>query len=128
SGSSPAPIESSRPVVSEGNSTPVEMVTVTHGSPRGTYEVDQEVAASTSNIPMPANRETRTLGQYATDKIKGSVTSTKTSIKQTVTEVKEKITNSHTVKNTKRFYQMGENTGKNWRDIVSENKNNKKEK
>ncbi|MDM5152534.1 hypothetical protein QUF88_00435 [Bacillus sp. DX1.1] len=141
SGSSPAPVEQSRPVVNEGSSTPVEsyrpvvsesspapaeMVTVTHGSPRGTYEVDKEVAASTSDIPMPANRETRTLGQYATDKIKGSVTSTKTSIKQTATEVKEKITNSHTVKNTKRFYQMGENTGKSWRDIVS--KNNKKEK
>ncbi|MBE7106390.1 hypothetical protein FT637_26275 [Bacillus cereus] len=128
SGGSPAPMETSRPVPSGGNPTPVEtprsvpsgsspasadIVTVTHSSPIIPYESDKEVAASRS-------QETRTLGQYTTDKVKN----TTSSMKQKVRGVQERINTSETVQNTKRFYQMGQNTGKSWRDIVSKNKNN----
>ncbi len=128
SGSSPAPMETSRPVPSAGSPAPVEtprsvpsggspasadIVTVTHSSPIIPYESDKEVAASRS-------QETRTLGQYTTDKVKN----TTSSVKQKVRGVQERINTSETVQNTKRFYQMGQNTGKSWRDIVNKNKNN----
>ncbi|MDR4904694.1 hypothetical protein RGW67_28030 [Bacillus mycoides] len=128
SGSSPAPVETSRPVPSGGSPAPVEtprsvpsggspasadIVTVTHSSPIIPYESDKEVAASRS-------QETRKLGQYTTDKVKN----TTSSVKQKVRGVQERIHNSETVQNTKRFYQMGQNTGKSWRDIVNKNKNN----
>ncbi|MEB9673685.1 pLS20_p028 family conjugation system transmembrane protein [Bacillus anthracis] len=128
SGGSPAPMETSRPVPSGGSPAPVETprsvpsggspvsadsVTVTHSSPIIPYESDKEVAASRS-------QETRTLGQYTTDKVKN----TTSSVKQKVRGVQERIHNSETVQNTKRFYQMGQNTGKSWRDIVNKNKNN----
>ncbi len=128
SGSSPAPMETSRPVPSGGSPAPVEtsrlvpsggspasanIVTVTHSSPIIPYESDKEVAAS-------RNQETRTLGQYTTDKVKN----TTSSVKQKVRGVQERINTSETVQNTKRFYQMGQNTGKGWRDIVNKNKNN----
>ncbi|QWI63762.1 hypothetical protein EXW57_29175 (plasmid) [Bacillus mycoides] len=132
SGGSPAPVEASRPVPSGGSPAPVEtprsvpsggspasadIVTVTHSSPIIPYESDKEVAASRS-------QETRTLGQYTTDKVKH----TTSSMKQKVRGVQERINTSETVQNTKRFYQMGQNTGKSWRDIVSKNKNNTDEK
>ncbi|OTY19661.1 MULTISPECIES: pLS20_p028 family conjugation system transmembrane protein [Bacillus cereus group] len=128
SGGSPAPVEASRPVPSGGSPASVEtprsvpsggspasadIVTVTHSSPIIPYESDKEVAASRS-------QETRTLGQYTTDKVKN----TTSSVKQKVRGVQERIHNSETVQNTKRFYQMGQNTGKSWRDIVNKNKNN----
>ncbi|MED0905222.1 pLS20_p028 family conjugation system transmembrane protein [Bacillus nitratireducens] len=128
SGGSPAPVEASRPVPSGGSPASVEtprsvpsggspvsadIVTVTHSSPIIPYEGDKEVAASRS-------QETRTLGQYTTDKVKN----TTSSVKQKVRGVQERIHNSETVQNTKRFYQMGQNTGKSWRDIVNKNKNN----
>ncbi|PEM35710.1 pLS20_p028 family conjugation system transmembrane protein [Bacillus toyonensis] len=128
SGGSPAPVEASRPVPSGGSPAPMEapksapsggspasadIVTVTHSSPIIPYESDKEVAASRS-------QETRTLGQYTTDKVKN----TTSSVKQKVRGVQERIHNSETVQNTKRFYQMGQNTGKSWRDIVNKNKNN----
>ncbi|WP_422424482.1 pLS20_p028 family conjugation system transmembrane protein [Bacillus sp. PSXD-155] len=128
SGGSPAPVETPRSVPSGGSPAPMEapksapsgsspvsadIVTVTHSSPIIPYESDKEVAASRS-------QETRTLGQYTTDKVKN----TKSSMKQKVRGVQERINTSETVQNTKRFYQMGQNTGKSWRDIVSKNKNN----
>ncbi|MGG5737325.1 pLS20_p028 family conjugation system transmembrane protein [Bacillus cereus group sp. IBL03679] len=113
SGSSPAPVETSRPVPSGGSPASADIVTVTHSSPIVPYESDKEVAAS-------RNQETRTLGQYTTDKVKN----TTSSVKQKVRGVQERIHNSETVQNTKRFYQMGQNTGKSWRDIVNKNKNN----
>ncbi|EJR93973.1 hypothetical protein, partial [Bacillus mycoides] len=113
SGSSPTPVEASRPVSSGGSPVSADIVTVTHSSPIIPYESDKEVAASRS-------QETRTLGQYTTDKVKN----TTTSVKQKVRGVQERIHNSETVQNTKRFYQMGQNTGKSWRDIVNKNKNN----
>ncbi|CAH2465181.1 MULTISPECIES: pLS20_p028 family conjugation system transmembrane protein [Bacillus cereus group] len=131
-GSNPTPMETSRPVTSGSNPTPVEsprsvssgsspasadIVTVTQSSPSVPYESDKEVAASSSH-------ETRTLGQYATDTVKNGYNSTTSSVKQTVRGVQERINNSETVQNTKRFYQMGQNTGKGWRDIVNKNKNN----
>ncbi|PHF39628.1 pLS20_p028 family conjugation system transmembrane protein [Bacillus toyonensis] len=127
SGGSPAPVETPRPVPSGGSLAPVEtprsvpsggspasadIVTVTQSSPIIPYESDKEVAASRS-------QETRTLGQYTTDKVKN----TTSSVKQKVRGVQERIHNSETVQNTKRFYQMGQNTGKSWRDIVNKNKN-----
>ncbi|PEU13247.1 hypothetical protein CN525_19865 [Bacillus sp. AFS014408] len=112
-GSSPAPVETSRSVPSGSSPAPADIVTVTHSSPIIPYESDKEVAASRS-------QETRTLGQYTTDKVKN----TTSSVKQKVRGVQELIHNSETVQNTKRFYQMGQNTGKSWRDIVSKNKNN----
>ncbi|PEL82990.1 hypothetical protein CN626_29955, partial [Bacillus wiedmannii] len=132
SGSSPAPVETSRPVPSGGSPAPAEtprsvpsgsspapadIVTVTHSSPIIPYESDKEVAASRS-------QETRTLEQYATDTVKKGYNSTTSSVKQTVRGVQERINNSDTVQNTKRFYQMGQNTGKSWRDIVNKNKKN----
>ncbi|MGR3779308.1 pLS20_p028 family conjugation system transmembrane protein [Bacillus paramycoides] len=116
-GSSPAPVESPRSVPSESSSAPADIVTVTHSSPSIPYESDKEVAASNSH-------ETRTLGQYATDTVKKGYNSTTSSVKQTVRGVQERINNSETVQNTKRFYQMGQNTGKSWRDIVNKNKKN----
>ncbi|HHX7190465.1 TPA: pLS20_p028 family conjugation system transmembrane protein [Bacillus thuringiensis] len=128
SGSSPAPVETPRSVPSGGSPAPMEapksvpsgsspvsadIVTVTHSSPIIPYESDKEVAASRS-------QETRTLGQYTTDKVKN----TTSSVKQKVRGVQERIHNSETVQNTKRFYQMGQNTGKSWRDIVNKNKKN----
>ncbi|MFZ7759912.1 pLS20_p028 family conjugation system transmembrane protein [Bacillus thuringiensis] len=128
SGGSPAPVETPRSVPSGSSSAPVEtprsapsgsspvsadIVTVTHSSPIIPYESDKEVAASSS-------KETRTLGQYTTDKVKH----TTSSVKQKVRGVQERINTSETVQNTKRFYQMGQNTGKSWRDIVSKNKKN----
>ncbi|WP_283749556.1 pLS20_p028 family conjugation system transmembrane protein [Bacillus mycoides] len=113
SGGSPAPVETSRPVPSGGSPASADIVTVTHSSPFIPYESDKEVAAS-------RNQETRTLGQYTTDKVKN----TTSSVKQKVRGVQERIHNSETVQNTKRFYQMGQNTGKSWRDIVNKNKNN----
>ncbi|MDA2771121.1 pLS20_p028 family conjugation system transmembrane protein [Bacillus cereus group sp. Bc010] len=113
SGSSPAPMETPRSVPSGGSPAPSDIVTVTHSSPIIPYESDKEVAASRS-------RETRTLGQYTTDKVKN----TTSSVKQKVRGVQERIHNSETVQNTKRFYQMGQNTGKSWRDIVNKNKKN----
>ncbi|WOA60893.1 pLS20_p028 family conjugation system transmembrane protein [Bacillus mycoides] len=113
SGGSPAPVETSRPVPSGGSPASADIVTVTHSSPIIPYESDKEVAAS-------RNQETRTLGQYTTDKVKN----TTSSVKQKVRGVQERIHNSETVQNTKRFYQMGQNTGKSWRDIVNKNKNN----
>ncbi|MDY0853872.1 hypothetical protein SPE26_24395 [Bacillus thuringiensis] len=128
SGSSPAPVETPRFVPSGGSSAPMEtpksapsggspasadIVTVTHSSPIIPYESDKEVAASSS-------KETRTLGQYTTDKVKH----TTSSVKQKVKGVQERINTSETVQNTKRFYQMGQNTGKSWRDIVNKNKKN----
>ncbi|MDR4987089.1 hypothetical protein RGU74_26670 [Bacillus cereus] len=117
SGSSPAQMETSRSVPSGGSPAPADIVTVTHSSPSIPYESDKEVAASRSH-------ETRTLGQYATDKVKH----TTSSMKQKVKGVQERINNNETVQNTKRFYQMGQNTGKSWRDIVSKNKKNTDEK
>ncbi|WP_242274514.1 pLS20_p028 family conjugation system transmembrane protein [Bacillus cereus group sp. BfR-BA-01310] len=117
SGSSPAPVESPRSVPSGSSSAPADIVTVTHSSPSIPYESDKEVAASSSH-------ETRTLGQYATDTVKKGYSSTTSSVKQTVRGVQERINNSETVQNTKRFYQMGQNTGRSWRDIVNKNKNN----
>ncbi|OTY56666.1 pLS20_p028 family conjugation system transmembrane protein [Bacillus thuringiensis] len=128
SGGSPAPVETPRSVPSGGSPAPMEapksapsgsspvsadIVTVTHSSPIIPYESDKEVPASRS-------QETRTLGQYTTDKVKH----TTSSVKQKVRGVQERIHNSETVQNTKRFYQMGQNTGKSWRDIVNKNKNN----
>ncbi|MEH7537304.1 hypothetical protein V7167_24525, partial [Bacillus toyonensis] len=113
SGGSPAPVETPRSVPSGGSPAPADIVTVTHSSPIIPYESDKEVAASRS-------QETRTLGQYTTDKVKN----TTSSVKQKVRGVQERIHNSETVQNTKRFYQMGQNTGKSWRDIVNKNKNN----
>ncbi|MDM5256787.1 pLS20_p028 family conjugation system transmembrane protein [Bacillus toyonensis] len=112
SGGSPAPMETPRSVPSGGSSTSADTVTVTHSSPIIPYESDKEVAASRS-------QETRTLGQYTTDKVKN----TTSSMKQKVRGVQERINTSETVQNTKRFYQMGQNTGKSWRDIVNKNKN-----
>ncbi|CAH2463067.1 mechanosensitive ion channel activity [Bacillus mycoides KBAB4] len=117
SGSSPAPVESPRSVASGSSPAPADIVTVTHSSPSVPYESDKEVAASSSH-------ETRTLGQYATDTVKKGYNSTTSSVKQTVRGVQERINNSETVQNTKRFYQMGQNTGRSWRDIVNKNKNN----
>ncbi|PGN03557.1 hypothetical protein CN954_28420 [Bacillus cereus] len=113
SGSSPAPVETPRSVPSGSSPAPADIVTVTHSSPIIPYESDKEVVASRS-------QETRTLGQYTTDKVKN----TTSSVKQKVRGVQERIHNSGTVQNTKRFYQMGQNTGKSWRDIVNKNKNN----
>ncbi|MGA4465283.1 pLS20_p028 family conjugation system transmembrane protein [Bacillus bombysepticus] len=113
SGSSPAPMETPRSASSVGSPAPADIVTVTHSSPIIPYESDKEVAASRS-------QETRTLGQYTTDKVKN----TTSSMKQKVRGVQERIHNSETVQNTKRFYQMGQNTGKSWRDIVNKNKKN----
>ncbi|HDR7430584.1 TPA: hypothetical protein QCX20_004009 [Bacillus toyonensis] len=113
SGGSPAPVETPRSVPSGGSPASADIVTVTHSSPIIPYESDKEVAASRS-------QETRTLGQYTTDKVKN----TTSSVKQKVRGVQERIHNSETVQNTKRFYQMGQNTGKSWRDIVNKNKNN----
>ncbi|MGG1140738.1 pLS20_p028 family conjugation system transmembrane protein [Bacillus mycoides] len=113
SGGSPAPMETPRSVPSGGSPASADIVTVTHSSPIIPYESDKEVAASRS-------QETRTLGQYTTDKVKN----TTSSVKQKVRGVQERIHNSETVQNTKRFYQMGQNTGKSWRDIVNKNKNN----
>ncbi|MGG0649222.1 pLS20_p028 family conjugation system transmembrane protein [Bacillus mycoides] len=113
SGGSPAPMETSRSVPSGSSPVSADIVTVTHSSPIIPYESDKEVAASRS-------QETRTLGQYTTDKVKN----TTSSVKQKVRGVQERIHNSETVQNTKRFYQMGQNTGKSWRDIVNKNKNN----
>ncbi|MGF9767058.1 pLS20_p028 family conjugation system transmembrane protein [Bacillus albus] len=110
---SPAPVETPRPVPSGGSPASADIVTVTHSSPIIPYESDKEVAASRS-------QETRTLGQYTTDKVKN----TTASVKQKVRGVQERINTSETVQNTKRFYQMGQNTGKSWRDIVNKNKNN----
>ncbi|OSY02382.1 hypothetical protein S2E19_04020 [Bacillus mycoides] len=117
SGSSPAPMETSRPVPSGSSPAPVETSrSVPSGSsPIIPYESDKEVAAS-------RNQETRTLGQYTTDKVKN----TTSSMKQKVRGVQERINTSETVQNTKRFYQMGQNTGKSWRDIVSKNNTDKK--
>ncbi|MBZ3766040.1 pLS20_p028 family conjugation system transmembrane protein [Bacillus cereus] len=113
SGSSPAPMETPRSVPSGGSPVSADNVTVTHSSPIIPYESDKEVAASSS-------KETRTLGQYTTDKVKH----TTSSVKQKVRGVQERINTSETVQNTKRFYQMGQNTGKSWRDIVNKNKKN----
>ncbi|PEW28214.1 pLS20_p028 family conjugation system transmembrane protein [Bacillus thuringiensis] len=113
SGSSPAPVETPRSVPSGSNPASADIVTVTHSSPIIPYESDKEVAASRS-------QETRTLGQYTTDKVKN----TTSSVKQKVRGVQERINTSETVQNTKRFYQMGQNTGKSWRDIVNKNKKN----
>ncbi|QWH09601.1 pLS20_p028 family conjugation system transmembrane protein [Bacillus mycoides] len=112
SGSNPVPMETPRSVPSGSSPVSADIVTVTHSSPIIPYESDKEVAASRSH-------ETRTLGQYTTDKVKN----TTSSMKQKVKGVQERINNTETVKNTKRFYQMGQNTGKSWRDIVSKNKN-----
>ncbi|MGH1288353.1 pLS20_p028 family conjugation system transmembrane protein, partial [Bacillus toyonensis] len=117
SGSSPAPVETPRSISSGGSPASADIVTVTHSSPVIPYESDKEVAASRSH-------ETRTLGQYATDTVKKGYSSTTSSVKQTVRGVQERINNSDTVQNTKRFYQMGQNTGKSWRDIVNKNKKN----
>ncbi|MEK4835483.1 pLS20_p028 family conjugation system transmembrane protein [Bacillus sp. FSL H8-0545] len=121
SGGSPAPVETSRPIPSGSSPAPVETSrSVPSGSsPIIPYESDKEVAASSSH-------ETRTLGQYATDTVKKGYNSTTSSVKQTVRGVQERINNSETVQNTKRFYQMGQNTGKSWRDIVSKNNTDKK--
>ncbi|XLP25368.1 pLS20_p028 family conjugation system transmembrane protein (plasmid) [Bacillus toyonensis] len=113
SGSSPTPVETPRSVPSGSSPASDDIATVTHSSPIIPYESDKEVAASRS-------QETRTLGQYTTDKVKN----TTSSVKQKVRGVQERIHNSETVQNTKRFYQMGQNTGKSWRDIVNKNKNN----
>ncbi|PHG71217.1 pLS20_p028 family conjugation system transmembrane protein [Bacillus wiedmannii] len=113
SGSIPAPVETPRSVPSGSIPAPAAIVTVTHSSPIIPYESDKEVAASRS-------QETRTLGQYTTDKVKN----TTSSVKQKVRGVQERINTSETVQNTKRFYQMGQNTGKSWRDIVNKNKKN----
>ncbi|WP_088290988.1 pLS20_p028 family conjugation system transmembrane protein [Bacillus mycoides] len=113
SGGSPAPVETPSSVPSGSRPASADIVTVTHSSPIIPYESDKEVAASRS-------QETRTLGQYTTDKVKN----TTSSVKQKVRGVQERIHNSETVQNTKRFYQMGQNTGKSWRDIVNKNKNN----
>ncbi|WP_137842764.1 pLS20_p028 family conjugation system transmembrane protein [Bacillus sp. 2SH] len=113
SGSSPAPVETPRSVPSGSSPASADIVTVTHSSPIIPYESDKEVAAS-------RGQETRTLGQYTTEKVKN----TTSSVKQKVRGVQERIHNSETVQNTKRFYQMGQNTGKSWRDIVNKNKNN----
>ncbi|MCU4724768.1 hypothetical protein OCA27_25850, partial [Bacillus cereus] len=110
---SPAPVETPRSVPSGGSPASADIVTVTHSSPIIPYESDKEVAAS-------RGQETRTLGQYTTEKVKN----TTSSVKQKVRGVQERIHNSETVQNTKRFYQMGQNTGKSWRDIVNKNKNN----
>ncbi|WP_088004676.1 pLS20_p028 family conjugation system transmembrane protein [Bacillus mycoides] len=117
SGSSPATVETSRPAPSGSSPAPVETSrSVPSGSsPIIPYESDKEVAASRS-------QETRTLGQYTTDKVKN----TTSSMKQKVRGVQERINTSETVQNTKRFYQMGQNTGKSWRDIVSKNNTDKK--
>ena len=100
-------------VPSGSSPAPADIVTVTHSSPIIPYESDKEVAAS-------RGQETRTLGQYTTDKVKH----TTSSVKQKVRGVQERINTSETVQNTKRFYQMGQNTGKSWRDIVNKNKKN----
>ncbi|MGX5633774.1 pLS20_p028 family conjugation system transmembrane protein [Bacillus thuringiensis] len=113
SGGSPAPVEIPRSVPSGSSPASADIVTVTHSSPIIPYESDKEVAAS-------RGQETRTLGQYTTEKVKN----TTSSVKQKVRGVQERIHNSETVQNTKRFYQMGQNTGKSWRDIVNKNKNN----
>ncbi|EJQ98961.1 hypothetical protein II5_05703 [Bacillus cereus MSX-A1] len=113
SGGSPAPVETPRSVPSGSSPASADIVTVTHSSPIIPYESDKEVAASSS-------KETRTLGQYTTDKVKN----TTSSVKQKVRGVQERINTAETVQNTKRFYQMGQNTGKSWRDIVNKNKNN----
>ncbi|HDR8144613.1 TPA: hypothetical protein QC063_004919, partial [Bacillus cereus] len=113
SGGSPAPMEAPKSAPSGSSPVSADIVTVTHSSPIIPYESDKEVAASSS-------KETRTLGQYTTDKVKH----TTSSVKQKVRGVQERIHTSETVQNTKRFYQMGQNTGKSWRDIVNKNKKN----
>ncbi|MDZ5480295.1 pLS20_p028 family conjugation system transmembrane protein [Bacillus thuringiensis] len=112
SGGSPAPVETPKSAPSGGSPASADIVTVTHSSPIIPYESDKEVAAS-------RGQETQTLGQYTTEKVKN----TTSSVKQKVRGVQERIHNSETVQNTKRFYQMGQNTGKSWRDIVNKNKN-----
>ncbi|MHA4279590.1 pLS20_p028 family conjugation system transmembrane protein [Bacillus cereus] len=112
SGGSPAPMEAPKSAPSGGSPASADIVTVTHSSPIIPYESDKEVAAS-------RGQETRTLGQYTTEKVKN----TTSSVKQKVRGAQERIHNSETVQNTKRFYQMGQNTGKSWRDIVNKNKN-----
>ncbi|EPC8411915.1 pLS20_p028 family conjugation system transmembrane protein [Bacillus thuringiensis] len=112
SGGSPAPMEAPKSVPSGGSPVSADIVTVTHSSPIIPYESDKEVAAS-------RGQEIRTLGQYTTEKVKN----TTSSVKQKVRGVQERIHNSETVQNTKRFYQMGQNTGKSWKDIVNKNKN-----
>ncbi|MEH7186040.1 pLS20_p028 family conjugation system transmembrane protein [Bacillus toyonensis] len=114
SGGSPAPVETPKSVPSGGSPVSADSVTVTHSSPIIPYESDKEVAASRS-------QETRTLGQYTTEKVKN----TTSSVKQKVRGVQERINTSETVQNTKRFYQMGQNTGKSWRDIVNKNTDKK---
>ncbi|PEK59682.1 hypothetical protein COM55_19020 [Bacillus pseudomycoides] len=136
-GGSPAPIESSRsavsvgsassgesyrPVASGGSPAPVESPRSTVGVGSTSFEESARPVASESN-PVPVQHETRTLGQYATDKVKQGVSSTTTSVKQSASGMKEKVSNSKTVINTKRFYEMGQNTGKGWREIVSKNRN-----
>ncbi|MFC9728406.1 pLS20_p028 family conjugation system transmembrane protein [Bacillus cereus] len=113
SGGSPAPMEAPKSAPSGGSPASADIVTVTHSSPIIPYESDKEVAAS-------RGQETRTLGQYTTEKVKN----TTSSVKQKVRGVQERIHNSEMVQNTKRFYQMGQNTGKSWRDIVNKNKKN----
>ncbi|WP_255289523.1 pLS20_p028 family conjugation system transmembrane protein, partial [Bacillus thuringiensis] len=113
SGGSPAPMEAPRSVPSGSSPVSADIVTVTHSSPIIPYESDKEVAAS-------RGQETQTLGKYTTEKVKN----TTSSVKQKVRGVQERIHNSETVQNTKRFYQMGQNTGKSWRDIVNKNKKN----
>ncbi|PEI52395.1 pLS20_p028 family conjugation system transmembrane protein [Bacillus pseudomycoides] len=103
--------ESYRPVVSGGSPAPME-------SPRSTVSVGSTSSeesyrpVASGSSPASVQHETRTLGQYTTDKVK-----------QSAIGVKEKIGNSQTVINTKRFYEMGQNTGKGWREIVSKNRN-----
>ncbi|HEK9103487.1 hypothetical protein KFD70_25095 [Bacillus pfraonensis] len=127
SGRSETSIESPRTVTTGGSSVPTEssrsMVSVGSTS----SEESARPIASESN-PAPIQHETRTLGQYTTEKVKQGVSSTTSSVKQSAIGMKEKISNSQTVINTKRFYEMGQNTGKGWREIVSKNRNKKGEK
>ncbi|PRT33761.1 pLS20_p028 family conjugation system transmembrane protein, partial [Bacillus wiedmannii] len=83
SGGSPAPMEAPKSAPSGGSPASADIVTVTHSSPIIPYESDNEVAASSS-------KETRTLGQYTTDKVKH----TTSSVKQKVRGVQERINTS----------------------------------
>ncbi|PGH72677.1 hypothetical protein CN890_10300, partial [Priestia megaterium] len=79
-----------------------------------TVKQDQ-IPASTSDIPMPHQHrtETRNIAQVVRDNVKGKIGN-----------VKNRIENSPTLHKTKRSYQIGRNTGQDLRNLGS--KKNKK--
>ncbi|NGY80244.1 hypothetical protein F6Y02_38940 (plasmid) [Bacillus megaterium] len=74
-----------------------------------TIKQDQ-VPASTSDIPMPHQHrtETRNIAHVVRDNVKGKIGN-----------VKNRIESSPTLHKTKRSYQIGRNTGQDLRKLVS---------